>query len=74
MSVVVYTKPDCVQCDQTKRFLDKADIKYSVEDITADSNAAQLAYFQAEGFSAAPIVVTDVGTWSGFRVDKLKEL
>lgn len=74
MSVVVYTKPNCVQCDQTKRFLDKAGIEYSTEDITTEENSAQLAYFQAEGFSAAPIVVTDIGTWSGFQVDKLKGL
>lgn len=72
--VTVYTKSNCVQCDQTKRYLDRAGIGYTEEDLMSEKNAAQLAYFQAEGFAAAPIVVTDIGTWSGFRLDKLKGL
>lgn len=74
MAIIVYTKPNCVQCDQTKRFLDRAGIEYSEQDITSEENSTQLAKFQSDGFSAAPIVVTDIGTWSGFRLDKLKGL
>lgn len=72
--ITVYTKPACVQCDMTKKFLDNAGLEYSVEDITSEANAAQLAYFMAEGFMAAPIVVTDKKTWSGYQVENLKEL
>jgi glutaredoxin-like protein NrdH len=72
--VTVYTKSNCVQCDQTKRYLDRAGIGYTEEDLLSEKNAAQLAYFKAEGFASAPIVVTDIGTWSGFRLDKLKGL
>jgi glutaredoxin len=58
----------------TKKFLDNAGLEYSVEDITSEANAAQLAYFMAEGYMAAPIVVTDKKTWSGYQVNNLKEL
>jgi glutaredoxin-like protein NrdH len=72
--ITVYTKPACVQCDMTKKFLDNAGLEYSVEDITSEANAAQLAYFLSEGLMAAPIVVTDKKTWSGYQPEYLKEL
>jgi glutaredoxin-like protein NrdH len=72
--ITVYTKPACVQCDMTKKFLDNAGLEYSVEDITSEANAAQLAYFLVEGYMAAPIVVTDKKTWSGYQLENLKEL
>lgn len=72
--VVVYSKPNCVQCEMTKKFLDKAGIEYSVEDLLSEENAAQLAYFQAEGYLAAPIVVTDTKTWSGYQPTNLEEI
>ena len=72
--ITVYTKPSCVQCDMTKKFLDDAGLEYSVEDITSEANAAQLAYFLVEGYMAAPIVVTDKKTWSGYQIQNLKEL
>ena len=72
--ITVYTKPNCVQCDMTKKFLDNEGLKYSLEDITAPENKAQLEYFLVEGYMAAPIVVTDKKTWSGYQIDNLKEL
>ena len=30
MSITVYSKPSCVQCNMTYKALDKADIDYSV--------------------------------------------
>jgi glutaredoxin-like protein NrdH len=72
--ITVYTKPNCVQCDMTKRFLDGAGLDYLVEDITDSKNEAQLADFLERGYMAAPIVVTDNKTWSGYQIDNLKEL
>lgn len=72
--ITVYTKPACVQCDMTRKFLDNAGLEYSVEDITSPENRAQLEYFLVEGYLAAPIVVTDRKTWSGYQIDNLKEL
>ena len=74
MSVTVYTNPNCVQCEMTKKYLDKEGITYTVEDLQAEENYDKLVAFVEQGFKAAPIVVTDTETWSGYKVDKLKEI
>ena len=71
MAVIVYTNPNCVQCEQTKKFLDKEGIEYTVENLQSDDNYEKLVEFVNQGFKAAPIVVTDTETWSGYKPDKL---
>lgn len=34
MSIIIYTKPDCVQCNATYRALDRQGIDYRVVDLT----------------------------------------
>ena len=73
MKVTVYTKPNCVQCDATKRWLTKNDIPFDTKDLSESEDLIKL--FTDKGFMSAPIVETDVlGTWSGFRVSKLEAL
>lgn len=72
MSVTVYTKPACVQCNATYKALDKAGIEYTVVDITTDPEARD--YVMALGYLQAPVVVTDNEHWSGFRPDRIKAL
>ena len=71
MSVIVYTNPNCVQCEQTKKFLNREGIEYTVENLQSDDNYEKLVEFVNQGFKAAPIVVTDTETWSGYKPDKL---
>jgi glutaredoxin-like protein NrdH len=71
MSVIVYTNPNCVQCEQTKKFLDREGIEYTVENLQSDDNYEKLVEFVNQGFKSAPIVVTDTETWSGYKPDKL---
>jgi glutaredoxin-like protein NrdH len=68
----LYTKPNCVQCDQTKKFLDRNNLEYVSVDISSDQEAYNKAVEM--GFTSAPIVVTDNGAWSGFKPDRLQEL
>ena len=70
--VTVYTKPSCVQCEATKRMMDKLKIKYSTVDISADAEALDLVI--SKGFKAAPVVITDNDAWSGFNPDKISGL
>jgi glutaredoxin-like protein NrdH len=70
--ITVYTKPSCVQCDQTKRFLDKSSIEYSTIDITEDQSA--LDKILSMGFKSAPVVITDSDSWAGFNPSKLAKL
>lgn len=72
MSITVYTKPACVQCNATYRALDKAGVEYSVIDITEDSEARD--YVMALGYLQAPVVVVGEDHWSGFRPDRIKSL
>lgn len=72
MSITVYTKPSCVQCNATYRALDAQGITYEIRDLTEDP--AALEQVKALGYLQAPVVITDAGHWSGFRPDKIVEL
>lgn len=72
MTVTVYTKPSCVQCNATYRALDSKGIEYDVLDLSADADA--LAQVKELGYLQAPVVITDEDHWSGFRPDKIDEL
>ena len=68
----VYTKPSCVQCDMTKRMLDKIGVEYSTVDITEDSEALEMIL--GMGFQAAPVVISGDLSWAGFQPDKINLL
>lgn len=70
MSITVYSKPRCVQCDATYRALDKAGVEYTTVDVTRD--AESLEYILGLGYQQAPVVVTDAVHWSGYRPDRIK--
>lgn len=70
--VTVYTKPSCVQCEATKRMMDKLKINYLSVDITKNSAAAEMLI--NKGFKAAPVVITDTDAWAGFNPEKISEL
>ncbi|GMA25232.1 glutaredoxin-like protein NrdH [Luteimicrobium album] len=72
MSITVYSKPACVQCEATKRALDKKGLEYDVVDVTEDPEA--LALVRELGYLQAPVVVADDTHWSGFRPDQITAL
>lgn len=69
MTVEIFTLENCVQCEQTKKQFDRAGVRYEEKTLTADLADE----FKAEGFAAAPIVKTEIETWSGFRLTKIKD-
>lgn len=74
MRVTVYSKPSCVQCDGTKRSLNKAGIEFTEVDLT--EHAAALEYVTEDlGYAQASVVVVEDDTgeshWSGYRPDLL---
>jgi glutaredoxin-like protein NrdH len=68
----VYTKPACVQCDMTKKLLDKNGVTYTTVDITQDQEAYDKII--ALGFMAAPVVITDSDSWAGFNPEKINAI
>ena len=70
---IVYTKPNCVQCNMTKRHMDKIGVEYTTVDITEDADA--LDKLIEMGYKAAPVVMTADGeSWAGFQPEKINEL
>lgn len=72
MTITVYTKPACVQCNATFKALDKQGVGYQAVDITTDSDARD--YVMALGYLQAPVVVAGNEHWSGFRPDRINAL
>ncbi|KHO28619.1 MULTISPECIES: glutaredoxin-like protein NrdH [Corynebacterium] len=72
MSITLYTKPACVQCNATKKALDRAGLEYDMVDISMDDEARD--YVMALGYVQAPVVEANGEHWSGFRPDRIKSL
>lgn len=76
MTFTLYTKPACVQCNATKRALEKKGliegVDYQMIDVSQD--AAALEQLKELGFLQAPVMVTENDAWSGFRPDKIADL
>ena len=72
LTVTVYTKPACVQCNATFRALDRQGTAYQKVDITIDHEARE--YVMALGYLQAPVVVAGYDHWFGFRPDRIKAL
>lgn len=65
----VYTMPDCVQCNATKKYLDKYNIEFDTVDISTNPEAFELV--NSLNYKNAPVVVHGSAHWSGFRPDKI---
>ena len=72
MTTKLYTKPNCVQCDMTKRYMNKNGIEYETIDITEDEESLKMILEM--GFQSAPVVISEAGNWSGFQPDKINLL
>jgi glutaredoxin-like protein NrdH len=69
----VYTKDNCVQCDMTKRLMDKIGVEYETINIT--QNPEELDRLIELGYRAAPVVIAPDGTsFAGFQPDKITAL
>ena len=76
-SVTIYTKPGCIQCEYTEKFLHEKRIVFEMFDVSVNKNA--LAELQEIGITEMPYVSVMYadGTpdhWTGYRREKLKDL
>lgn len=72
MSIKIYSKPNCPNCDLTKRDMDILGIEYTTIDLTKDTSALQRLVSQ--GHRSAPVVEAYGDTWSGYNQEKIKGL
>ena len=70
--VTVYTTTNCVQCMSTKNMMKKLDIPFT--EVNLADMPEKLAEFKVAGHLTAPVVTTDTKIWSGFRLEKIKNL
>lgn len=71
--ITVYSKPNCPQCDATKRLLDQHAVEYDVKDITQDVEALDRVIDL--GYQQAPVVEVETDNykdaWSGYEPTKI---
>ena len=72
MRVIVYTLPNCVQCESTKRMLTKGLVEFEEVAINRSSKAREK--IQEWGYTQAPVVEVGDQHWSGFRMERLQGL
>ncbi len=70
--ITVYSNPNCVQCEQTKRYLSLKGLKFESKMIQDSPEVMPL--IEEKGYRSAPVVVTPDDSWSGFRLEKLASL
>lgn len=72
MTIIVYSKPACVQCTATTRALTARGIDFDLVDLTEDDAAMELV--TGLGYRQAPVVVAGDEHWAGFRPDMISRL
>ena len=72
MKITVWTLPNCVQCEMTKKTMTKLGIPFEVQSL--EDQPLVMEGFKQQGLLSAPIVTTDTKAWSGFRLDKIQSL
>jgi glutaredoxin-like protein NrdH len=71
LKITIYTTPNCVQCDTTKRLFTKAGIEYNLIDLSNDPEAMEMV--KGLGHTASPVVIAGERHWSGFRINKIQK-
>lgn len=75
MTVEIYGKPQCVQCDATVRHAKRKNIDYEYFQFSDHDIAQEIA--REAGYMSAPVVIVKddageiVNHWAGYSPDKL---
>lgn len=71
--IIIYSKPNCMQCNFTKKYLDDKGINYTIKDIFESETA--LEEVKELGFTSVPVIsVEGQEAFNGFRPDLLDQL
>ena len=75
--IKVYSKPKCVQCEMTKKFLEANNVEF--EEINVEENEEALEQIKVSGLKRLPVVIVTKNNsiecaFSGFQIDLLDEL
>lgn len=70
--IKLYSKPNCPQCNATKRALKNKGILFEEIDLTKDQKT--LDKLVEMGYKTAPIVESASGVWAGYQPDRIEAL
>ena len=72
-SIIVYSKPNCMQCQFTKKYLENKGIPFKEKDM--DQNVEAVDEVKKMGFSSLPVVIAEgIEAFNGFRPEMLNRL
>lgn len=69
---VIYTKPDCSQCEDTKNLFKELNLEFETVDIVETPEAREM--LKSEGRRMMPVVKTENDSWEGFDPKKINAL
>ena len=72
MSIIIYTRNNCVQCHATKRAMESRGMVFEMVNIDQQPEAAET--LRAQGFRQLPVVIAGETRWCGFRPDMINRL
>ena len=70
--IKIYSKPNCMACNFSKKYLDDKGVKYEEIDVFQDDDA--LAMLRDKGFSQMPVVDVNGEFHTGFQPNKLAKV
>lgn len=71
--IIIYSKPNCMQCNFTKKYLDDKGVNYTIKDIYESEIA--LEEVKELGFTSVPVISAEgKAAFNGFRPDLLDQL
>lgn len=72
MTITVFTKPHCPQCDATKRQFKKLGVTFETVDLSQSPES--LEQLLKAGYRQAPVVIAPDASWSGYRPDLIVQI
>ena len=70
--ITIYSKPNCMACNFSKKYLDDKGVKFNEIDVFEDAEA--LAMLRDKGFSQMPVVSIDGEFHTGFQPNILSKV
>lgn len=75
MSITVYSRANCPQCDMTKNFLKSKGLSFNEIDVRAPGNEAHRDFVLQHGFRSMPVVDAGNGNiWAAHDRARLESL
>jgi len=73
VTIVVYSKPSCVQCDAVKRKLKQEGADFTVVDVSLPENEGDLLALKELGYGGVPVTMVNDHHFNGYDVNEIAD-